>query len=197
MELHTIHAIVLRSLPFQEEKRIVTLFSEELGLVAFLLPKGKANKLFTVLSEPFCEAELLLYEGSSSLLHYKEATLLSQHLYLRTNLTYLQTAGSIVQAILHSQLPGKQSPLLYQMLKLFLKYIPQHPSQETLLALFYMKLLKHEGTYHPKEISDGPCFSLQEREYLCHLMQCTSFIEARTCTAELLQRIKELLYLSH
>ena len=197
MALHTTKAIVLRATPFQESQTIVTLFSQNLGLVPMILRKASAKRTFFSFAEPFCEAEFLLYEGTSEIVKFRDGSVITQNLSLREDLSRLQTASSMVRALLRSQLPREASPDLYTLFSAFLRQIPLSSSLTTLHTFFYLKLLKHEGVYHPHyEEEHTGLFLPEEQKLLYTLMFCQNFKELhdKECSSSLLQRVAELFY---
>jgi DNA repair protein RecO (recombination protein O) len=169
-------ALVLRSLFFKDNQKILTLFSERFGLISLVM-KGCSAPLKGSLSEPFCEAEFFFTKGSSDLRKYHDGSIIDLHLPLRNKLSYLKTASAMTKAVLTSQLPEKHSPHLYALLSSFLKQVPHFPFQETLLACFYLKFLRHEGLYH-KECT-LPSISLEEQQTLAKLAYLQSFDELK------------------
>jgi DNA repair protein RecO len=167
-------ALVLRSLFFKDNQKILTLFSERFGLISLVM-KGCSAK--GSLSEPFCEAEYFFTKGSSDLRKYHDGSIIDLHLPLRNKLSYLKTASTMTKAVLTSQLPEKHSPHLYGLLSSFLKQVPHFPSQETLLSCFYLKFLRHEGLYHKDCFLDS--ISLEERQVLAKLAYLQSFDELK------------------
>ena len=134
--------IVLRSVPFKDNDRILTVFTKEMGLISLMVKRVKHH---TAASTPFCQAEYLFVKGRSELYRFHDATILDDHLSLREKLQNLQAGGEIGHAILHSQLPGKPAPKLYELLVACLKQIPLFPNPCSLVTSFQLKLLTHEG----------------------------------------------------
>jgi len=143
MEIKT-EGIILRVIPFKETHRIVTLFSQEAGIISLLAKKISTPEKLALLS-PFSRIEVIYRKGHSELFSFKDGTLLSHHLFLREKWDYMENAGKMAQAILQSQLPGKPAPLLYSLLISCLKQLPYFEQPSTLLLIFYLKLLTHEG----------------------------------------------------
>ena len=200
MQFNSMKAIVLRSLLFKDNQKILTLFSDVSGVTSMIL-KGitSKNSCTIAFSQPFCEAEFLFSKGRSELLRFHEGSLIDLHMPLRTGLPFLKTASSMINAILRSQLPGKPSPELYSLLSSFLKKVPLLSSQDTLLGCFYLKILKHEGNYHPyaPEESNEPSFSAPEKQRLIELMSLHSFLHLETqekIPLELLKKIEDLFF---
>ncbi|SRR5581483_3103252 len=145
MQTEKIEGIVLRSQDYKESHRIITLFTPE-GLVS-LIVRGisRKNTRLLTLTTPFCNAEYHFRKGRGELLSFHDGTLLDDHLTLRHSLKSLQLAGSLASAILASQMPGKPAPALYLLYKAYHKQASHFKDSDTLLASFYLKLLKYEG----------------------------------------------------
>ncbi len=169
-------ALVLKSLFFKDNQKILTLFSERFGMISLVM-KGCSAPLKGSLSEPFCEAEFFFTKGSSDLRKYHDGSIIDLHLSLRGKLSYLKTASAMTKAVLTSQLPEKHSPHLYALLSSFLKQIPHFSFQETLLTCFYLKFLRHEGMYH-KDCS-LPSLSSEEQKTLAKIAYLQSFDELK------------------
>lgn len=167
-------AIVLRSFPFKENQKIVTVFSEHFGILSILV-KGISSKKSSIhsLCELFCEGEFVFSKGRSNLNQLMDGSLLNLHLPLRDKLSYLKTAASMTNVLLKSQCPETPAPHLYALLSAFLKQIPMFSIQETLLGCFYLKLLKHEGIYEKEHFLS---FILpEEKELLFKICNIQSF----------------------
>ena len=146
-------AIVLRSLPFKERERLLTLFSQKQGLLSLIIKKISSSSLnlFT-LSSPFCCAEYHFSKRNSDIFSFIDATVCDEHLFLREKYSHLETASAFAEAILSSQLPHKSTPALYALLKQFLRQIPHFEDPRPLIASFYLKVLKHEGIINIQEL---------------------------------------------
>jgi DNA repair protein RecO (recombination protein O) len=109
--------IVLRSQDYKEHHRIITLFSP-LGLIN-LIVKGisRKNTRLLMLTTPFSHGEYIYRQGRSDLLNFHDGTVLNDHLILRQSLKSLQTAGTLANAILTSQMNGKPAPVLFTLYK--------------------------------------------------------------------------------
>ncbi len=136
--------IVLKTIPFKENHLIVSLFTPQTGMIG-LLAKRVSTPEKRVLLSPFSQIEVIYSRKQSDLYLFKDGTLLSDHRFLRDKWEYLEIAGKMGHAVLHSQLPGKPAPLLYALLIASLKQLPLFEEPPSLLLLFYLKLLTHEG----------------------------------------------------
>ncbi len=155
MQIQSTKAIVIKATPFQDNQKILSIFSEELGLASIII-KGLSSKASQKisLSTPLCEAEFFFSKGRSDLLVFQEGSILNLHLPLRAKLSYLETAFSLCNILMPLQMPGKPSPHLYALLSSFLKQIPQFLCPKILISCFKLKILFHEGLYHPQEQED-------------------------------------------
>jgi DNA repair protein RecO len=171
MQIHSSKAIVLRSLFLKEQQKILTLFSEQFGIISLIIQKR--GKQASCLSEPFCEGEFFFRTGSADLRKYHDGSILDIHLELRSQLSYLKTASAMAKAITTSQIPEKASSPLYALFSAFLKNIPRFTLQETLLTCFYLKILRHEGLYHKDcELSE---ISKEDQEILNKIAYLQNF----------------------
>ncbi len=191
MQLEKTEGIVLRSLTYQEDARILTLFTKDLGLISLML-KGVSPRSLQKMAaaSPFCQAEFVYFKGQSDMLHYRDSTLLNEHLFLRNKLSSLQTAGALVQALLKSQMPGKSSPALYHLLDTYLKQIPAFSDSAPLVTSFYLKILSHEGVLLLSDLAASP----QEGALLEELLSARSFEKLKTITLPATLAEKAALY---
>lgn len=137
--------IVLRSIPFKDRQKILTIFTEEIGLMTLIIKGLSKSSYLLPFTETFCEAEWIYARKSSDLCVFHDGSIFNLHLPLRQKYTFLQTALEMAHAILSTQMAGKHSPDLYVLFSAYLKQIPQSLFPNTLLASFYLKMLKHEG----------------------------------------------------
>lgn len=140
-------AIVLRAVPFKDRQSILTLISEEKGLISMIV-KGlsKKNPHLIASINPLCEAEFVFIEGRTELLRCKEASVIDTHLSLREKYSYLELGMRFAKVLLDTQYPGKPSPSLYALFSSFLKQISAFDAALPALSCsFLLKVLKHEG----------------------------------------------------
>jgi len=144
MKIETTEGIVLKTTPYQDHKRIVTLFTEEglLTLMATVYPKHSHALLLT---SPSCVAEFCYQRNASDLHFLKEGSIISSHLRYNTSYARLETAFAFLQTLLLSQMPAKPAPLLYQLCKYYLEHLPHVAHPKNLASSFTLKLLRHEG----------------------------------------------------
>lgn len=142
--------LVLRSIDYKDRQKIITLYTPTRGLISLIVKNitRKKSHLLT-LTSPFTKAEYHFLIGKSDLYTFCDGTPLATHNNLRENLSHLQSATTLLKALLSSQLPGKPAPALYVLALTYLKHLPSFTNPETLSASFLLKLLMHDGHLNP------------------------------------------------
>lgn len=129
------HGLLLQSIPYLGQKKILKIFTPEQGLISLFATTTKLA--------PFCLAEWVYRKSSKEIHTLQDSTLLDPLLELRSDYNTLTAAGLIAQDLLRTQLPGKHAPDLYALTCLYLKKLPTNP--QMFAASFRLKLLLHEG----------------------------------------------------
>lgn len=132
--------VVLQAIPYLDKGRILKVFSRESGMVSLMAKKKTLPSL-----APFCIAEFVYKTRQSDLGMLIDASLIDSLVDLRKSYEILTTAGSMAQDLLRSQLPGKASPGLYDLLCSYFKKLPEFHNPDVLSASFQLKLLLHDG----------------------------------------------------
>ncbi len=131
----TTPGLLLHSIPYLGQKKILKVFTPELGLLSFFAQKTKLD--------PFCLAEWVYRKTEKEIYPLQDATLLDPLLDLRGTYNTLVAGGAIAQDLLRTQLPGKRATELFDLTLLYLRKLSSAP--EILAASFKLKLLLHEG----------------------------------------------------
>lgn len=163
--------IILHSIDFQEHDRILSVFSRDDGIVSIIVNGANRPSKGKPLTAPLTYAEFVYTKTRGELLRCCEVTPLETHLKLRDSLVLLETACTLLQALAKSQMPGKASPLLFDLLHAYLHELPKVADPHVLAASFKLKLLRHDGFLHledrctacgeaalPLYIAYGECF---------------------------------------
>lgn len=146
MKYEKTEGIVLRSFPYQDKHRIITVFTDCYGILQFIIKGVSAKRTDKLaLSSPFCQGEYVFLRGKSSLIQFVDGSILSEHLQLRTKIQHIQAAADLVHTILHSQMPHKPAPKVYHFFYKCLRAIPLFKDTAPLTNSFCIKLLKQEG----------------------------------------------------
>lgn len=143
MQTKKTKAIVLRKVLYKEKSLVLTLFSENQGLFSLFLRNSNKNQI--ALFNPFSEGEFHYSEKNSDRFFYVDSSIIDLHLCLRKKYESLDAAAKITKFILSTQLPGKNTPLLYKLFSIYLKKIPTVHEPMLLVISFYLKVYKHDG----------------------------------------------------
>lgn len=144
MELEKKEGIVVKSFNYQENKRIITVFTEN-GLLSLIATLSQKNPSSSLLTTPLCIGEFFYKKTSSQLHILKEGSVLSSYQNYNTSYPHIETAFSFIQTLLASQMAEKPAPLLYKLLKIYLEKLPSFSNPKTLSSSFILKTLRHEG----------------------------------------------------
>ncbi len=140
--------LVLKAIDYKDRQKILTILTPDRGLLSLII-KGITRKKshLIALATPLIHAEYQLRPQRSALYTFLDGTLLATHQSLRTSLPHLKAAGTILRALLRTQLPGNPSPVLFQLTLAYLRHLSTTADPAPLLSSYLLKLLKHEG--HP------------------------------------------------
>lgn len=168
--------IVLRSIPFEECSRIITLFTPAMGVCGVMMKEvGKKNLALLNITSVLSISEFQLSGGRSELYRLKDAALIDDFQAIRNDLAKLSAAGKMLKAVLKTQLPSNPSPTLYFLLRHYLEKMKSTTNPDNLYLSFYLKLLGHEGLF-PAEQSLSPIpFSPEEWDTIATFRHCKSF----------------------
>lgn len=136
--------IILKVTPYKDHHRIVQIFTPDSGALSVMAKAVSKPSLQSLLS-PLTQLEIVYRKKGTELCFFKEGFAIEHHHFLRDRWDLLEAAGKIAGAILLTQLPGKSAPALYRLLTTSLKQLPHFQEPATLITLFYLKLLIHEG----------------------------------------------------
>jgi len=147
----TTPGLLLHSIPYLGQKKILKIFTPEQGLLSLFAQKTKIS--------PFCHAEWVYRKTEKEIYSLQDTTLLDPLLHLRENYNTLMAAGAISQDLLRTQMPGKKAPEVFELALFYFKKLSTQP--ELLVSSFRLKLLFHEGLLTEKP---HPSFTIPEWE---------------------------------
>jgi DNA repair protein RecO (recombination protein O) len=136
--------IILKITPYKDHQRIIQILTRDSGIVSLMAMGVSKPKIQSLLS-PLTQLEVIYRKKGSGFCVFKEGSVIEHHHFLRERWDLLESAGKMAGATLQSQLPEKAAPDLYRLLTLCLKHLPHFEASSTLITLFYLKLLTHEG----------------------------------------------------
>lgn len=169
--------LLLQSIPYLGQKKILKVLTPEHGLIAFF---AKTTQL-----TPFCLAEWVYLKSHKEIHPLQDSTLLDPLLELRQDYNTLAAAGAIAQDLLRTQLPGKKAP--FALACAYFKKLPLNP--QILAASFRLKLLLHEGLLSPEP---EPTFTSAEWEQVALLAFARQFSLIQELTAAPYEKIRAL-----
>jgi DNA repair protein RecO len=150
-------ALILKQIPLQEKKLLLTLFTKMLGVKKFVVNCRKQQHLSPLLLIEFSYEPK--QEGLNTLKTYD---ILDSFPLLRKEFKNIETASLLLKTITQFHLEEREEISLFNALLFFLKSLPSIPCKTTALIAFQIKLLHHEGV-----LKDSfPEFSREEEEYL-------------------------------
>ncbi|WP_194844187.1 DNA repair protein RecO [Candidatus Clavichlamydia salmonicola] len=141
----TIEAIVLSSLPLNDQDSVILLFSEN-GLFRIFVKNGKKyQSAHATAITPLTKGLYTYRYLPGKMMRLEEAKVINHNLHLRKDFETLSTALSLTDALSSSQFLGKPAPYLYQLFISFLEKISLIPDPSILKTTFLLKIIKHEG----------------------------------------------------
>lgn len=147
MTLFKSEGVVLHTVNFRDSDQIVTVFSQQEGMIKLLCRRARSKKGST--TQPLAEAEFVYLKGRSEIYTCQETTIISHHMSLRSSYNRLTAAFNIAKALLHSQDALAPAPQLYQLLTSYLRQLGKTDNPKALVASFQLKLLRHDGLFQP------------------------------------------------
>jgi DNA repair protein RecO len=182
LEAHT--GIIVKTTRYNDVASIVHLFSEELGIIAVYVSHSSAKKGGgEALITPLNEVEITLNRKNGSLWQSKDCRLSYGFLGLRNSLSTLQGSVSLLNAIVNSQPEERPAPVLYALLKDYLRRLERGEPAWKIVSSFQLKLLRFEGIWSD-ELPDEVPFSPEEWLTCVHLAYCRTHSELQAVTTE-------------
>lgn len=181
--------IVLLATPYQNNQQIVQLYTKEQGMISAI----RRSKWHI---HPPLEAEFTLQKTKGDLFRIQEISHANYRPFLSKTMDQLSAAHKILLAIRTTQPVGKLSPTLYAVLSKMLSALRTFSATKTLLASFWLKLLKHEGMIFLSPYC-SVCGTALERAHFCDgALYCP---EHREPWGEEIEKeeLEELLYLCY
>ena len=190
--LKYVDAIVLKSTPYEEDSKILKIFTRDSGLLSVIVKKlGKKGSFWQTATSPLSRGEFHLTRRQSDLYTLQEVSLTDSYIEIRSDLSKLDAACTILRSLLTSQYPEKASPELYQLAIVYLKKLKTFTDPSLLALSFQMKLLNFEGLF--SELRE-PFFSDEEwltLECLCHAKHF-DLLESLTVSPKLQKQASDL-----
>lgn len=137
-------AIILQQMPYQERSQIVTLFTEQNGMVRGIFRRS-GRKTGESLS-PMTWVEAVYLPGrTGGLAAIREIKVLDPFLALRKELKFLEGGCELIKAILLSQEEQHPATALFHLLAYLFRHMTQVEDPRLLVACLRLKILRYEG----------------------------------------------------
>ena len=166
MEEEKTEGLLLQTIAYLGNKKILKVFTKDHGLISLMAKKSIPASLTT----PFLVAEWVYEKGKKELHSLQDASLIADLAHLRENYALLSAAGLIAQDLLKSQLPERKAPLLYALALSYLQKLPAFSHPDIAISSFRLKRLLHEGVLSLQPTCaqcDRGAAYIQDGESLC------------------------------
>lgn len=176
-EVQTTEGVILRTFPFRDHHQILTLFTPDQGLIKLIYKGSGKKKGLQTRPIALSRVEVCYKENrNSELLSCEDIHLLESFQSLRTELARLEAACDLLHVLYTSQLVGRPSSLLYQLLIFYLTKLPQASDPWVISSSFRLKILHYEG-YLSFEESELMFFDKKEQPLVEALALCQHFTQ--------------------
>lgn len=166
------NAIVLKTQPFDESGKIISLFTKNLGIQSAIIKSINPTRLDLVqATTPLYEGCYHLKKGRSDLYKIIEVSSINYYHLIKQDFTRLTCATLILKLIIDTQIKNKPIPLLYLLTSKYLHELETSSKPKIILLSFYLKFLRHEGLFDLQSFCEGSnelitpvtilCFSLK------------------------------------
>lgn len=204
MHTQTIEGIVIKTIPYQDQKNICLLFTQE-GIISCICRHSKKEPEKKIATTTLTHAEYLLSSSRGHLRKIEEASILSSYLNYPKDYKLLEVAAQILDAIYKTQKEEKPSLKLYELTLFYLRKLKETQNRHVILASFWLKTLAHEGSFsldhlctlcEKKEVEgfykkDGLCSRCLPKESIFFNEEEKKIVEILTYGKEF-ARIKEI-----
>lgn len=170
--------LIIKSQEYQSNKKLIRFFTQK-GELITLFTNYSAKYLSYLVPLMQVEATYSPSKGSDCF-YLQEMIMLSQTDLYQQTFSYIEVIGKIAATILHSQMPGKLSPLLYVLCISYISQLPKSSDPYTILCSFYLKLLRYEGLIdfpNCLHTSSSPIFLPEELEEVYRLGYAKEFVQ--------------------
>lgn len=155
--------IVLKSTPYSETSKIVTIYTRDNGKVRALAKGAKRKKSeFLGILEPFSFLEIVYIESRKGLHILKEACLIDPNFGLRQQLSRIARGLFFLALVDRTQADEDPDPHVFDLLLSSLSALQRVPSPENVSIVFQLQLLRHFGRL-PSLTTCGRCGSALDR----------------------------------
>lgn len=141
-EILSCEGIILRSLPYRENDRILTLMTKEQGILQAILYKKNMPAANCSLSS---KIELIYKEGRGNLAFGLDIHLLDANEKIRNSLAAMLEVGKLLSITLKTQIEKKPAVEIYTLLRLLISLSSEMTDPEILTLIYSIKIFLLEG----------------------------------------------------
>lgn len=170
---HQTEGIVLTSIPFKDNDRLVTLLSPDYGLLKlFMKGVNRPKNAYFALKEPLTHIDLVFREKRGDFHLFLEGKLLNSFMPIRSSYPHLMASFELVRMLLKTLLPSQPCPEVFLLLKKYFLQFQNFKDPQVLVSSFYLKLLLFEGLLHIKTAcarcqQKSEKLYIQNKDYFC------------------------------
>ncbi len=167
--ISTTNAIVLSKIKYSDNDLIVKCYTEQFGVVSFLLKgilKSKKAKVKTAYFQVLSQLQLeISYQNNRSLQYIKEVKPLFIYSSLHT-IIFKSTIAMFLSEVLSTSLQEEEkNELLYTYLETTLQWLDAKNEYSNFHLLFLLKLSRHLGFYPETNSIELPFFNLRAGKF--------------------------------
>ncbi|GAA3600270.1 DNA repair protein RecO [Flavivirga amylovorans] len=167
--LITTNAIVLSKLKYRDNDLIVRCYTEQLGVVSFLLRgvlKSKKGSSKAAYFQLLSQLQLvLLYKNNRSLQTIKETKLNSIYTSLHSNVLKSSIVMFLSEVLSNTLKEEEKNEALYSYIETTLLWLDTHSEYSNFHLLFLLNLTRYLGFYPDTKNIDYPSFNLNEGKF--------------------------------
>lgn len=161
--------IILHSIPFEDNHRIITFFCQEEGIIkVFVYNAGKQMAKFSYL-KTLSKVNLTLTKGKKELYYLQEGQFIKSFIENPKNFREIQIAMALTSALLTATFTHQATKAVYFLFEAFLTANSYFKKPENLLRTFQIKMLIHEGVLNLSHLPKYPHFLEQEEKILSNM----------------------------
>jgi len=163
------NAIVLSKIKYSDNDLIVKCYTEQFGVINFLLKgvlKSKRGKVKTAYFQILSQLQLeITYQNNRSLHYIKEVKPNVIYSSIHTNIFKSAIAMFLGEVLSISLQEEEQNPLLYTYLETTMQWLDSQNEYSNFHLLFLLKLSRHLGFYPEANAINMPFFNLKSGSF--------------------------------
>ena len=141
MEEKKTEGLLLQSIPYLGNQKILKVLTKEKGLLSFIVKKKGLSQI----ADPFMTAEWIYTSKGKDIHPLKDLSPTYLFEEIRNSFLTIEIAGKIGKALLLTQKPENSSTGVYLLTIAYLRKLSSFENPKNLLSSFYLKVLLHEG----------------------------------------------------